>query len=169
MNYVCSICGETHSDLPHIGTKAPYYWTDALVGDPDSLLTEDLCIIEGRDYFVRGVIEVPVHDHEPGFGWGVWVSHKRENFEAYRSNFDARKIGPFFGWLSTAIAYYAEPTLNLKSMAHYRGDRLRPAIVLDESDHPLCRHQREGISLEEAWRMVHHYSQGSGLDNESVG
>ena len=125
--------------------------------DPNSLLTEDLCIIEGRDFFVHGVIEIPVHDYKYEFGWGVWVSHKKENFEIYREHFDSAEIGPFFGWLSTKIDYYAESTLELKTMAHYRRGSLRPRIVLEESSHPLYRQQRDGVSLAEAWKMVHHY------------
>jgi hypothetical protein len=153
--YICSICGVTHNDLPHIGSNAPHYWSDSLAKDPDSLLTSDLCIIQGRDFFVRGVIEIPVHDYQAGFGWGVWVSHEKENFEVYRTHSDTPDIGPFFGWLSTEIRYYSEPTLNLKTMAHYRGDGLRPRVVLEESAHLLFRHQYEGISLAEAWQIVH--------------
>jgi len=108
-----------------------------------------------NDFFVRGVIEIPVHDYEHEFGWGVWVSHKKKNFETYRQNFDRPSIGPFFGWLCTEINYYPETTLHLKTMAHYRGQGLRPSIVLDEADHLLYRHQRDGISLSEAWRIVH--------------
>lgn len=140
-----------------IGSAAPFHWADSLAKDPNSLLTEDLCIIEGRDFFVHGVIEIPVHDYEYEFGWGVWVSHKRENFEIYRAHFDTNTIGPFFGWLCTKIDYYPESTLELKTMAHYRGGGLRPRIVLDESLHPLYRQQCNGISLSEAWKMVHHY------------
>jgi hypothetical protein len=155
--YICTTCGEEHTDLPHIGSAAPFQWVDALVQDPNSLLTEDLCIIEGRHFFVRGVIEIPVHDYEYEFGWGVWVSHKKENFESYREHFDTSAIGPFFGWLSTKIDYYAESTMGLKTMAHYRGGGLRPRIVLEESQNPLYRQQRDGISLSDAWKMVHHY------------
>lgn len=125
--------------------------------DPNSLLTDDLCVIEGRDFFVRGVIEIPVHDYEHEFGWGVWVSHKKENFEIYQARYDSVSIGPFFGWLSTEIDYYPVSTLELKTMAHYRGNSLRPRIVLGESEHPLYRHQRDGISLSEAWKIVHFY------------
>jgi hypothetical protein len=42
-------------------------------------------------------------------------------------------------------------------MAHYRGGSLRPQIVLEESAHPIYRQQRDGISLSEAWKMVHYY------------
>jgi hypothetical protein len=95
MKFECSLCGEEHTDLPHIGSNAPSQWVDELANDPNSLLTKDLCIIEGRDYFIHGVIEIPVHDYEYEFGWGVWVSHKRENFEMYREHFDTADIGPF--------------------------------------------------------------------------
>jgi hypothetical protein len=158
MSYTCSICGKIHTDL-HIGFAAPFQWADRLAKDPNSLLTKNLCIIEGRDFFVRGVIEIPVHDYEHEFGWGVWVSHKKKNFETYRQNFDRRSIGPFFGSLCTEINYYPETTLHLKTMAHYRGQGLCPSIVLDEADHLLYRHQRDGISLSEAWRIVHEHRQ----------
>ena len=160
MSYHCTICGQEHADLPHIGSAAPSHWADVLAKDSSSLLTADLCIIEGRDYFVHGVIEIPVHDYEYEFGWGVWVSHKKENFEIYRRHFDSPEIGPFFGWLCTKIDYYPKSTLDLKTMAHYRGGGLRPKILLEESDHPLYRQQRDGISLAEAWKMVHYYDKG---------
>jgi hypothetical protein len=159
MSFTCHICGQEHTDLPHIGSAAPYQWADSLVDDPDSLLTDDLCIIEGRDYFVRGVIEIPVHDYQHEFAWGVWVSHKKENFDSYRDQFNTPDIGPFFGWLCTLISYYPEPTLHLKTMAHYRGNGLRPHIVLEPSDHPLAQQQQTGISLAEAFQIVHHYEQ----------
>ncbi len=162
MSNSCSICGELHTELPHIGSPAPFHWADVLDKDPNSLLTKDLCIIEGRDFFVHGVIEIPVHDYEYEFGWGVWVSHKKENFEIYREQFDTADIGPYFGWLCTKIDYYAESTLSLKTMAHYRGGGFRPRIVLEESQHPLYRQQRDGISLAEAWKMVHYYMDKSG-------
>jgi hypothetical protein len=157
MQFTCSICGVEHTDLPHIGSAAPSHWADELAKDTSSLLTADVCIIEGREFFIHGVIEIPVHDYKHEFGWGVWVSHKKENFETYRERFDTADVGPFFGWLCTAINYYPEATLGLKTMAHYRGGGLRPRIVLEESQHPLYRQQRNGISLSEAWKIVHHY------------
>jgi hypothetical protein len=101
-----------HTDLPHIGSAAPFQWTDTLAKDPNSLLTPDLCIIEGRHFFVHGAIEIPVHDYQHEFGWRVWVSHKRENFEKYREHFDTAEIGPFFGWLCAKIDFFQFPRLN---------------------------------------------------------
>ena|SRR5579859_2062630 len=158
MSFTCSICGVAHEALPHLGSAAPFHWADRLASDPNSLLTEDLCIIENRDFFIRGVIEIPVHDYKHEFGWGVWVSHKRENFEIYRENSGSADIGPFFGWLCTKIDYYSDNTLQMRTRAHYRGGGLRPRIELAECDHRLYHQQRDGISLSEAWEIVHHYA-----------
>jgi hypothetical protein len=165
--YKCATCNKIHTDLPHIGFGAPLHWSDKLADDPNSLLTSDLCIIEGRDFFVHGVIEIPVHDYEHEFGWGVWVSHKKENFETYRNNSDSAAIGPFFGWLCNEIVGYSQSTLNLKTMAHYRGGKLRPRIEIGESDHPLYLQQRDGISLAEAWAMVHRADEEIERNNKS--
>ena len=158
MSYTCASCGEVHNDLPAIGSAAPAQWSKEYADDTNSLLTSDLCIIEGRDYFVRGVLQIPIHDYEQTFDWGVWVSQKKENFEMYRKHFDdGVQIGPFFGWLSTQIEYYSEETLNLKTMAHFSTHGQRPLIHLETSDHPLARSQQKGISLEAAWKIVHWY------------
>jgi hypothetical protein len=157
MQYECTTCGQVHTDLPHIGFGAPMQWADEFANDSSCLLTDDLCIINERDFFIRGIVEIPVHNYEHEFGWGVWISHKKENFETYRHNFDSPNIGPFFGWLCNEIDYFPISSLELKTMAHYRGGGIRPRIELEESQHPLYRRQKEGISIPEAWHIVHHY------------
>lgn len=160
MSYTCSTCGEEHHDLPAIGSAAPLQWSSEYENDTNSLLTSDLCIIENRDYFVRGVIQIPIRDSDQTFDWGVWVSHKKENFDLYRRHFnDGVQIGPFFGWLSTRIDYYDEDTINLKTMAHYQTNGHRPLITLEPTDHPLAIHQRDGLTLADAWKIIHHYDQ----------
>jgi hypothetical protein len=162
MTYHCKTCGQVHTELPHIGDDRPAYY----YGIPEAererrvKLTGDTCVIDDEDYFIRGVIEIPVHGHPHEFGWGVWVTLKKENFEKYQANFDTPDIGPFFGWLSTEIDWYKpHTTINLKTMAHFRGEGLRPMIKLEPaSDHPLAVDQRNGITLEKAWEIVHHYS-----------
>jgi hypothetical protein len=82
--YVCRSCGERHSGLPlSHGTNAPAYWSDSLASDEASELDEDLCVIAGEHFFIRGRLVIPVVDGFPGteFDWGVWVSLSRVNFE----------------------------------------------------------------------------------------
>jgi hypothetical protein len=159
MEYRCTVCGELHDDLPDIGADKPDQWW----GIPEEersrriLLTSDTCVIDEKDFFIRGVIEIPIHDYPQRFGFGVWVSQKRENFLTYMQNPESAEIGPFFGWLCTRIASYSEDTLLLKTMAHFRGGSLRPMIELEPTDHPLAVDQRDGITLAKAWEIVHYY------------
>jgi hypothetical protein len=159
-SYRCATCGEEHDDLPDIGADRPdQWWGVPEVERPTrAILTSDTCIIDGTDFFIRGVIEIPVHDYHEKFGLGVWVSQKRENFETYMQNWESAKIGPFFGWLCTRVSYYEESSLLLKTKAHFRGKKLRPSIELQPSEHPLSVDQQHGITLEKAWEIVHHYS-----------
>jgi hypothetical protein len=157
--YRCATCGQFHHDLPDIGAEKPDSWW----GVPEAergrrvQLTPDTCVIDDEDFFIRGVIDIPIRDYHRPFGFGVWVSQKRENFHTYLKNFDTDAIGPFFGWLCTRIAYYPETTLHLKTMAHFRSGGLRPRIEVEPTDHPLAVDQRAGITLARAWEIVHFY------------
>ena len=159
MSYRCSVCGELHDDLPDLGSDRPDMWWGIPEAERDQriALTSDTCVIDGEEFFIRGVIEIPVHDAAHPFGIGVWVSQRRDNFLAYVRSPESDQIGPFFGWLCTRIAYYPEDTLFLKTMAHFPGGELRPRIEVEPTDHPLAVDQREGITIEKAWEIVHHY------------
>jgi hypothetical protein len=159
MPYQCTHCGETHDDLPDIAADRPDHWWSVPEKDRKRKIqfTADTCVIDRRDYFIRGVLFLPIHDHERPLGFGVWVSQKKENFMKYVRNPNTDKIGPFFGWLCTNIRYYKDDTTSLKTMAHFFADNRRPMIELEPTEHPLAVDQREGITLEKAWEIVHFY------------
>jgi hypothetical protein len=159
VHYTCTICGKSHDDLPDIGADRPDHWWDVAEEERDSRikLDSDTCIIDKEHFFIRGVIDLPIHDFSRSFGFGVWISQKKENFYTYLDHFDSDTIGPFFGWLSTRIAYYPESTLSLKTRAVFRKNGLRPRIELEPTSHPLSVDQREGITLAKAWEIVHYY------------
>jgi hypothetical protein len=158
MSYRCATCGGLHDELPHLGIDKPDPWWNVAEEQRAERvkLTADTCVIDDEHFFIRGVIEIPVHEYADSFGFGVWVSQKRENFLAYRNNPNSGEIGPFFGWLCTRLTYYPVTTLHLKTMAHFRGNGLRPTIEIERGDHPLALDQRGGISLRKAWEIVHH-------------
>lgn len=163
MSYRCVTCGKFHEDFPDLGIDKPDPWWEIAEEERGSRveLTSDTCIIDGEHHFIRGVIAIPVHEQPEPFGFGVWASQKRENYFEYVKHPDSADIGPFFGWLCTRLACYAEDTLHLKTMARFRGGGLRPSIELEPTDHPLAVDQREGISLSKAWEIVHHYMKAS--------
>ena len=65
---------------------------------------------EGIDYFVRGLIEIPIidcaNDGNRYFGIGAWASLSEPNFQWYVDHPDADaddQDAPWFGWLSNSI------------------------------------------------------------------
>lgn len=161
MGYRCHRCDREHEGLPDIAFAKPDPFFDVPEDEREARVwaTSDLCVIDRERFFIRGVLSLPIVDGEPGasFGFGVWVSQKKENFETYVANYESAEIGPFFGWLSTRISYYAEDTFCLKTMAHFLGGTLRPRIELEPTEHPLSVDHRQGITLAKAWEIAHHF------------
>ncbi len=165
MSYVCSCCGEVHDGLPDVAFEQPSF-AQAVPKDEWTArvrLDADVCVVDDEHYFIRAVLEIPVHDYETPLGIGVWVSQKAENFRAYVDDFDSTDIGPFFGWLSNEFHFGGDSTLHLKTMAHFQGRGNRPHIELESTDHPLALAQRNGIGIDQAWTFVHEY-----LDRDSI-
>jgi hypothetical protein len=117
----------------------------------------DRCTVRddhGEHYFIRGVILIPVRGPEQPFGLGAWISQSKANFERYAAN---EEMAPTFGWLVNRIAHDDETTFLLKARAHFRAGSLRPTIELEPAEHLLAVEQRNGISIERAWQIVHCY------------
>jgi hypothetical protein len=124
-------------------------------------LSSDGCVIDEQWFFVRGCLDIPVHEHEDPISWGVWCSLSQKSFLRYRELFDQVDREPgesFFGWLCSAIPDYPD-TRQLKTMVRVRPWPTRPFVELEPTDHPLAVEQREGITAaqarEIAERMMH--------------
>ena len=170
--WTCAVCGTVHEGIPlEWGFAAPAYWDQARDKAEGWFLTSDLCVVRREDgdsdYFVRGVIEIPIIDgegeDEESFGIGAWVSLSEPNFEWYvdHPEADNRDQGdPWFGWLSNSVPVYAE-TLSLKTNVYLRGQQRRPRIQIQPSDHPLALDQQTGITIAHArnlsarWHHAH--------------
>ena len=130
---------------------APFYWnTDEAKKNPGKwLIDSDTCIIND-DYFIRGILEIPILDSQDVFIWGIWVTLSRNNFIRYKDLFkapDVSKEPAYFGWFASRLKGY-EDTLNLKTHVHLQNGGLRPKIELEHShNHLLCIEQQEGITL----------------------
>ncbi len=155
--FQCQTCGKWHEGLPlDYGYNAPHYWSESLRSDADSFLTADLCVIKKQDYFVRGLIEIPVIESEHSFRWGVWTSLSKTNFDRMVSLWKDPKLleePPYFGWLSNSLSEYPQ-TLNLKTNVHSRSVEQRPLIVVEPTDHPLAVEQRTGITKQRVRGIV---------------
>jgi hypothetical protein len=129
---------------------APVYWSPEVSSSPNSYLNTDICVIRDHDFFVRGLIEIPLIGSDRAFRYGAWVSLSKKNFDRMIDLWDNPSLldePPYFGWLSNSIDLYPE-TLNLKTNVSFRDIGQRPYIELEPTDHPLAIEQREGISVD---------------------
>jgi hypothetical protein len=151
--FVCRTCGQFHAELPmSFGADAPaaFYSIPPAARQARAELSSDQCIIDGREFFVRGLLEIPVVDGPQAFTWGVWTSLSEKSFVRVQELWESpgrESEPPFFGWLCTSIPHYPE-TLLLKTHVHTRPVGERPFVELEPTDHPLALEQREGITMD---------------------
>jgi hypothetical protein len=134
-------------------TKAPEAWFDVPAKERDrrALLGSDQCELDGKFFFLRGLLDIPVLDLDEPFVWGVWVCVSERDYLRARSVWTTEgreSEPPYVGWLSTQLAPFYPTTLNLKARLHTRPVGARPLVEMEPTDHPLAVEQREGISRE---------------------
>lgn len=149
--FQCHTCGKWHEGVPlDYAYDAPYYWSEPLRADAGSVLNSDICVIKNHDFFIRGLLEIPIIGNERPFRWGVWTSLSKKNFDRMVELWDDPGLlsePPYFGWLSTSIHLYPE-TLNLKTNVHSEAINERPRLILEPTGHPLSIEQQQGITME---------------------
>src|SRR4051812_9652629 len=147
----CATCGVWHEGvpldfavaLPELGIPADErserVWTDG-----------DFCVVDGKELFVRGCLEIPVLDAPGPLVYGVWTSLSEKSFRRAQelANTSVAPDEPaWFGWFANSLSGYPD-TLLLKSLVHPRSGGLRPTVELEPTDHPLAVEQRDGITAE---------------------
>jgi hypothetical protein len=148
----CNLCDQWHTDLPFAyGPNYPDLYFNIPEEERDERVEgdKDFCVIDGKHYFVRGRLEIPVVDSNEVFAWDVWVSQSETNFKRTIElmNTEGRESEePYFGWLSNNLHLYPDPT-NLKTHVHTQPVGIVPTIELEPTDHPLAVEQRNGITL----------------------
>ena len=165
LRWKCGSCEEWHTGpCLDFSTSSPYYWSKEhekvsrrfnLLPNwskkhKTTFLDEDYCAIDDKDFFVRGIIHLPIIGAAETFRWGVWGSLSRDNFEKLRQMDDDPKrteLAPMFSWLSTQIPEYPD-TLNLKMYTHVQEPGSRPTFSLEPTDHPLSQQYHKGITPE---------------------
>ena len=129
-----------------------------------TFLDEDYCAINDDDFFVRGIIHLPIVGAAETFRWGVWGSLSRENFETLlKKHEDPKRIElpAMFSWLSTQIPEYPD-TLSLKMYGHIQEPGLRPHFRLEQTDHPLSLEYHKGITPERVKEIMVERLRGNG-------
>lgn len=159
LRWKCGSCEEWHTGpCLDFGYGSPHYWSDKY-DDADSsqtFLNEDFCAIEDRDFFVRGVIHLPIIGAAETFRWGVWGSLSKENFtKLLEMNDDPKRteLPRMFSWMSTKLPEYPD-TLSLKMHAHIQEPEMRPHFSLELTEHPLAQQYHRGITPEQVKEIM---------------
>jgi hypothetical protein len=156
--FACTECGEWHDDLPlQYSFNAPA----AIMAIPLDqqqrvVITPDQCVIDNRDFYLRGRILLPIIGRDEPFVWGVWAEVSPKNF--IRANETWHHPGrenepPFAGYLNSAIFIFGN-TLNLEIEVHTQPVGHRPQFTISDQSHPLAIEQRNGITLERAQEIA---------------
>jgi hypothetical protein len=122
--------------------------------DTRAAISSDQCIIDGREFWIRGCLEIPIIDTDEIFMWGLWANLYEEDFDTIHDHWETTNrenlIGPFKARLGNKLSLYPE-TANLKLTVQIQPLGTRPLFFIDE-DHPLKTEQTNGITLEVARR-----------------
>jgi hypothetical protein len=151
--WTCSCCGRRFNTLSmHYAFAAPRNWFGLTEAERTirAKLSEDVCIIDGKEYYVRGCLEIPVLDSSEILVLGVWISVSEDSFRYICSKWDAEIAEdepPRFGWLCNWIKGYPEPD-EIACAVFIRSGNLRPRVVLEPTDYPLAIEQHQGVTLE---------------------
>lgn len=161
MRFRCATCGDWHEGPIDLGFEAPYYWYTVPEHERNTRaeLTDDWCSIDGTDFFVRGVLLVPIVNTDEWFGFGLWMSVSETNHRRYIETFDSNdqsRLGAFVGWMSSQITGYPD-MLRLKVRAELQDGRQRPHLILEPTGHPLAIEQREGITSKRVGEILSPY------------
>ena len=167
----CASCDDEHEGMFALAACAPYVWPHPEVPEPNGalrmdgdFLSEDFCVLGGEHFFVRCSLDLPVHGLEQPFGFGIWSTLSRTNFDKYVDGFDDgdyQDFGPWTGWFSNALEVFGD-TLNLPCWVEPQSERLRPLVSFGDLDHPIAIAQREGISAERVLEIYAAYGHAPG-------
>ena len=157
-SFRCSCCGEWHAEVPlAFHFPAPATWSTELEGAEGCELGSDMCVVKSEQFFILGLIRVPILDDARHFEWGVWVSLSRENFLKTAELLGDRR--PREHRTDVRVADH-RPSHVLRDHPASENDGptrpvgLRPLIEVEPTDHPLAIEQREGITREALTRRV---------------
>jgi hypothetical protein len=113
--WICNCCGKSFDTLGlDYAFAGPRNWYDMPEAERAARVKIDtnLCVIDGREFYVRGCLEIPINGHSDALVYGIWVSVFEESFRYVLDHWDSilqDDEPPRFGWLCNWLTGYPEP------------------------------------------------------------
>lgn len=152
----CATCGAGHEGVPlSFACDFPDMYANLTPDEREAraIIGSDQCVIDGKWFFLRGVVELPLQDADGTFLWGLWASVTEQNYDEIDGLWTVEgRETPGFSYaarLANALPGYYPSTLNLKVRLHLRPVGQRPVFIV-EDDHELKRSQSKGITMHQA-------------------
>jgi hypothetical protein len=156
---------------PCCGKEVELHDMDVAFGLPDAIFTlpeeqrgarakthTDLCSLDDRRYFIRGVVYVPVKELAANFGWGVWAEVSEETFHRYRDLYDKDGTNepPAAGVLANIPPGYAEIEQPLE--IHFGAPDKRPVFKPTPTESEFYHEQIDGLPVRKWHSIVERYA-----------
>ena len=153
---ICSKCGEAHSlEEAELTFLRPEEVVKLSAEDRARQVAEssDLCIIEGKRFFIRALLPLLVKPQEYPYYIGLWVEVSQANFERVYQLWDSEDQicePPFSAQIANEIPGM-DGSLGLRAELRLTGPATRPKIFLQVSQHQLYFEQTHGIDAHRAY------------------
>lgn len=162
MSWVCHICGKSHDELPlSFAADYPDNYANMSADERESraVIGTDQCIIDQKEFYVRGCLEIPIQNDDRVFLWGLWASMWEKDFDELDDCWETEgretRFGPYKGRLANALNKdYYPSAANLKLTIRLSAVGQRPLFFIDEPDHPLAIAQRDGMTMKQVEELV---------------
>lgn len=157
--FTCNICGKVHDELPlDIAYKHPadYFKIPEEERSTRIKLDADVCVIDNEEYYIRGILALPIAGAAQEFCWGLWSKIGERDLRWYVKNWNLEKYEEkinFPGLLSGGIKFYEGSDL-LDVRIHPQPGNLRPRFEVVDKEHPLGIAQRNGITMIDVHNFV---------------
>lgn len=144
--------------MPAFLFDAPGAWDPAVhPQSARSVLGSDQCVIEEEQWFLRGLLSIPVADGEEDLVYGVWLSVTEGTFDRAVELWEnpGRVRDPAYpGWLANDVPGYDPPTTGLLARLQNQPVGKRPLVQLHAIEHPLVIDAENGVTAERAAQLA---------------
>ncbi|VXB17397.1 DUF2199 domain-containing protein [Massilia sp. 9I] len=149
---ICSKCGEEHPlEEMELTFRRPDAAAKMTEDERARLVREnsDLCVIEGKRFFIRAVLPLPVEGRDIPYCIGLWVEVSQAAFDRIYDLWESdeqRHEPPMPAHLANEVPT-APGSLGLEAQLRLSGPTVRPEVFLKPGTHQLYLEQSQGVDV----------------------
>lgn len=116
----------------------------------------DICVVDESEFYIRGVLPIPVINSDDEFRWGLWAKVEKDDFDVYVENWDGNlpeNLPVLHGSLSGSMKYYLDSDKTSVEIHLQSGDQ-RPIFKVVSEENSLGSDQKKGITMEKVHSFV---------------